>query len=294
MKSVLLSLTVLFSLPLFGPVRATYIKGDTWVSQYLEKGGDIRHVTGLVLPSDWKTHARFDNSIPKRDLPPVFDWRWKAEGLQPVKNQGQCGSCWAFSVTATMEALIKIQTHHVVDLAEQTLVSTCESGGDCGGGYFDAFNYMKSPGMPDEKQDPYKAQNSSCKSNLKAIEKLTSWSYVGDGNDEPTIEQLKTAIMQHGPLSVGIYANSSFSAYKGGVFNNCSSGSENHMVNIEGWNDDGQYWIMRNSWGADWGENGYMNIRYTGSSGAKCNNIAALAAYAVYKDGVLDTFSTSN
>jgi len=287
MKSLPILWLFLFCLPANAAPRATYIKGETWVSKYLAEGGDIKNVTGLEVPTDWKVGARFDNVKPKRDLPPIFDWRWKAEGLQPIRNQGNCGSCWAFSVTATLEALIKIQTQTFTDLAEQTLVSQCESGGSCSGGYFSAFNYMKSPGMPDEKQDPYKASNTSCKSGLKAAEKVAKWSYVGDGDTEPTTEQLKTALMKYGPLSVTVYANSTFSAYKGGIFNNCATGSENHMVNLEGWNDDGQYWIMRNSWGNTWGDNGYMNIRFTGASGAKCNAIGKTAAYAVYKDGNL-------
>lgn len=289
MKRLLLLVCCLVSFPLHAAERASYIKGETWVSKFLKDGGDIRDVTGLVIPENWKKAAKFDNVVAHRDLPPVFDWRWKAEGLQPIKNQGQCGSCWAFSVTAVLEALIKIQTHQIVDLAEQTLVSSCESGGSCSGGYFSAFNYMKSPGLPDEGQDPYKAYDTSCKSGLTAKERVVNWYYIGDGGDEPSTEQLKTAILEHGPISVTVYANSTFSAYKGGIFNNCSSsGSENHMVNIEGWNDDGQYWVMRNSWGNTWGDNGYMNIRYTGASGAKCNRIGATAAYAIYKDGVLD------
>lgn len=287
MKSVSFLFLLCLSWSAFAAERATYVKGDTWVSRYLSQGGDIRNVTGLVVPKDWKAKARFDNVLARRDLPPVFDWRWKAEGLQPIRNQGNCGSCWAFSVIATLEALIKIQTQTLTDLAEQTLVSSCESGGSCSGGYFTAFDYMKKPGMPDESQDPYKAANSSCKSGLKAAEKVARWSYIGDENSEPSTEQLKTAIMEHGPISVTVYANSTFSAYKGGVFNNCATGNENHMVNIEGWNDDGQYWVMRNSWGADWGDNGYMYIRYTGASGAKCNAIGTTAAYAIYKDGNL-------
>jgi len=288
MKRVSCLVFLFLSLSAMAAERATYVKGETWVSQFLAKGGDIRDVTGLEIPTDWKKQARFDNVIAHRDLPPVWDWRWKAEGLQPIKNQGSCGSCWAFSVTAVLEALIKIQTKQIVDLAEQTLVSSCESGGSCSGGYFSALDYMKSPGLPDEGQDPYKASNSSCKPGLKAAEKVTRWSYIGDGNDEPTTEQLKTAIRDHGPISVTVYANSAMTSYQGGVYNNCASGSENHMVTLEGWNDDGQYWVMRNSWGTSWGDNGYMYIRYKGASGAKCNRIGATAAYAIYKDGVLD------
>lgn len=278
----------LLSHRLLAEERLTYERGESWVSRYLEAGGDMKNITGLVLPSNWKDEARFNDLRARRDLPAMFDWRWKAEGLQPIRNQKSCGSCWAFSITATLEALVKIQTGKIVDLAEQTLVSTCESGGDCGGGYFTAFNYVKNPGLPDEAQDPYLAKNSSCKSGLKVAEKAVSWAYVGSRDRAPTTEQIKTALMKYGPLSVGVCANGSFSSYKSGVFNSCSSCGVNHMVNIEGWNDEGQYWIMRNSWGTDWGENGYMNIKYVSSGGSKCNRIAEQTAYAVYGDGVID------
>src|SRR5690606_16141839 len=117
------------------------------------------------------------------------------------------------------------------------------NAGSCGGGYFRAFNYLKSPGLPGEEQDPYRARNSSCRSGLRPEANIVSWAYVGSRNRGPSIEQIKTALMEYGPLSVTIYANSSLSRYKGGIFNDCRRGSENHMVNIEGWNDnEGGYW----------------------------------------------------
>lgn len=259
----------------------TFDVGESWVTDYLKSGGDIRHITGAVRPIGWRLRAKFVDIVPDRDLPAAFDWRDEVPGgLQAIRNQGSCGSCWAFSVTAVTEALYLIaHPSHPIDLAEQTLVSGCFPSGSCSGGYFDAFNYIKSPGLPDETQDPYQAQNTRCRSGLKPTVHLLSWAYIGDGRSEPTTEQMKTAIKKYGPISVTV--NGSFGSYAGGIYNRCNSGSINHMVTIEGWNDDGQYWIMRNSWGADWGEQGYMKIKYTGSSGHKCNNIGETAAFAV-------------
>lgn len=262
----------------------TYTQGETWVSRHLAEGGSLRDVTGLVLPKGWKDRVEWDDLSPRRDLPKMFDWRWQAGGLQPIRNQKNCGSCWAFSVVATLEALVKIHTGKVVDLAEQTLVSSCSSAGSCSGGYFRAFDYLRSPGIPDENQDPYRAVNTSCRQGLRPEEKISSWRYVGSRDRAPSTEQIKTAIFEKGPVSVTIYANSTLSSYKGGIFNSCSSGTTNHMVNIEGWNDNEGYWIMRNSWGTDWGENGYMRIKYTSNSGYKCNRIGEDTAYAVYNN----------
>lgn len=266
----------------------TFETGNNWVVRHLNEGGSIDAVTGLSLPKGWKDTAEWDDLAPRRDLPKIFDWRWQAGGLQPIRNQKNCGSCWAFSVIATLEGLIKIHTGKVVDLAEQTLVSTCSNAGSCSGGYFRAFDYLRSPGIPDEQQDPYRAVNTSCRQGLRPEEKITSWRYVGSRNRAPTIEQIKTALFEKGPVSVTIHANSTLSAYDSGVFNSCSSGSTNHMVNLEGWNDNGGYWILRNSWGENWGESGYMRIKYTSASGYKCNRVGEHTAYAIYNDTPVD------
>jgi C1A family cysteine protease len=264
--------------------NAAYAVDDNWVTRYLKRGGDIKNITGAIPVSDEEVLAKSIEILPMADPPQAFSWRDVIpDGLQPIRNQSTCGSCWAFSVVATVEALLKINDpSSKPDLAEQTLVSTCTNAGNCSGGYFDAFNYIKKPGLPDEAQDPYVKRNTSCKQGLNPVASIVDWSYIrGPNNGSPTTAQLKAAIMKYGPISVTV--NASFTSYKSGVYNNCNSSQINHMVNIEGWNDDGQYWIMRNSWGTAWGEKGYMRIKYVGSSGRKCNNIGQTAAFAVLK-----------
>jgi cathepsin L len=259
----------------------TFSVGRNWVTDYLANGGDIRSVTGLV-----KSDADLEWSVAtlavKDDLPVRFDWREQVEGgLQPVKNQGSCGSCWAFSVTAVLESLLLIKEPGMsVDLAEQTLVSNCSNSGSCSGGYFSAFNFLKSPGLDHESADPYQARNTSCRSGLQPKARIKEWSYIkSPSGGSPSTGQLKTAIHTYGPISVTV--NGSFSSYAGGIYNNCNRSTTNHMVTLEGWDDEGGYWIMRNSWGSSWGEGGYMRIKYTDSYGYKCNNIGQTAAYAV-------------
>lgn len=247
---------------------------------------------GLVRPSNWMDLAPWDSNRPRRveDLPTSFNWNDYAK-LQPIRDQKSCGSCWAFSVVAVYEAVTKIvfPIWRGIDLSEQHLVSTCCDSGDCGGGFFDAFDCIRDDGVPWEVDNPYTARNSSCKKGTLKYSRLTRWSYIGDRGKEPTIAQLKKAIYEHGPISVDINGNL---PYSGGIYKNCGSTFQNHMVTIEGWVDDpdlsaygGGYWIMRNSWG-DWGENGYARIVYNRkNSQTKCNGIAETAAYAVV-DGV--------
>lgn len=271
----------------------SYSTGENWVTRYLNEGGDIRNITGLERPRNWRTLAPWDNmqklKAADRVLPKSFDWNHIAR-LQPMKNQASCGSCWAFSVTAVTEALYKLQYYNddtaLYDLAEQTLVSSCESGGSCAGGYFSAFNYIRDQGLPDEAQDRYLASNSRCKEGLRPVQRIKSWAYVGDGNRGATTEQIKTAILNHGPVSVDV--NGGFGSYSSGVYTGCGSTGTNHMVTIEGWVDDeqyaeygGGYWIMRNSWGSNWGEDGYMRIVYKSKRGSNCNGIGNTTAYAV-------------
>ena len=255
---------------------------SNWVTEFLTNGGNIKDITGLEKPKDaseWKNSRYVE---PAENLPAKFDWRLEvAGGMQPIKNQGSCGSCWAFSVTAVLESLLRIQNPETtLDLAEQTLVSSCSSAGSCSGGYFSAFNYLKSPGLPSEASDPYRAANTNCRSGLQSIGKIKEWAYIrGATGGEPSIDQLKTAIMTFGPISATV--NASFTSYGGGIYSACNRSSVDHMVTIEGWDDETQSWIMRNSWGVNWGEDGYMRIKYTDRNGYKCNNIASTAAYAI-------------
>jgi C1A family cysteine protease len=285
MKLLLVSVLIFGGLAQAEELKKTYTEGTTWVSRYLEQGGDIKNITGLVRPEDWKKNAVFDDLKVQTTLPATFNWNDYSR-LQPIRNQKSCGSCWAFSVSAAVESVFRIlyPIQAEIDLAEQTLVSSCCSAGSCSGGYFTALNYIKSPGLPDEAQDPYLARNSSCKSGLVPKVKISRWAYIGDGNSRPSTEQIKQAIYDHGSVSVDV--NGSFGSYTSGIYNKCNSSGTNHMVNLEGWNDaDGGYWYMRNSWGADWGEAGYMKIKYKGSSGKNCNGIGNVAAYAVL-DGI--------
>lgn len=258
------------------------------ITKMIDSGADISAFTGFKRSDDWRKKAKFDNiQVQTAALPTHWDWREYAP-MRAVKNQGSCGSCWGFSVGGVTELvwqLLHPEMYPPLVLGEQALVSC--SRYDCGGGNFDAFDYIKSKGLPIEADYPYTASNGSCKS-YTPFTKITRWAYIGDGNGEPTIEQMKQAIYDHGPISVDVAANGTWSGYSGGVYDGCNSSNVNHMIIITGWDDtDGKgYWYALNSWGTDWGEGGWMKTRYTkNGSNTKCNEIGETSAYAIV-DGV--------
>lgn len=199
-----------------------------------------------------------DAPVPNADI----DWTTKG-GVSPVKNQGQCGSCWAFSATGVMEstALIKGQT---VSLSESQLVDCSASYGNhgCNGGWpSSALNYVKAVGIASESEYPYVPQTRTCSKNGGSF-KISGYSSASG------CAGIANAI-QGRPVSVTVDATN-WSAYKSGVFGNCAT-SINHAVLLVG--IVGGNWKIKNSWGTGWGEGGY--IRLTGTA-----NTCGVCAYA--------------
>ncbi len=234
----------------------------------------IEQLCGVVEPPDWRWHGRFDDSQPRRDLPSYFDWR-DYGAVTGVRNQGACGSCWAFSVIAPVESNIFLEDAALVDLSEQWLVSCCGLGGcsgewpgtavqflHCDGVHRD---YCQGYGAVLESSFPYLGVDGACGCPYDHPYCLTDWAYIGPQWGVPSVAQLKQAIYDHGPISVCVNASGAFMAYNGGVFNSCDNSEINHAVTLVGW-DDSQgpegVWFMKNSWGAGWGEDGYMRIAY--------------------------------
>jgi len=190
------------------------------------------------------------------------DWRTKG-AVTGVKDQGQCGSCWAFSTTGSTEAAHFFATGKLVSLSEQNLVdcSGAEGNAGCNGGLMDsAFQYIiKNHGIDTESSYPYHATDGSCKfqaSNVGAT--LKSFTDVSSGSESA----LQQAVAGR-PVSVAIDAShSSFQLYKSGVYNEpaCSSSQLDHGVLAIGYgNDNNQdFWLVKNSWGSGWGQQGYI------------------------------------
>ncbi len=248
----------------------------------------LDQLCGLKEPPDWQKDARFVEITPSKDLPAAFDWRVEAGGLPSVKNQGGCGSCWAFATVGPLECNIFIQDGIEVNLSEQYLVSCNSSGWGCDGGWW-AHDYheWRTDGCGDsgavmESQFPYMAYDAPCNCPYEPREYwIQDWAYIGASSGVPPTSTIKQAIMDYGPVSVAVYANSAMQAYNGGIFNGCAYGQVNHGVVLVGWDDnDGTgVWIMRNSWGSGWGEGGYMRMPYG------CSQIGYGACYVDYRGG---------
>jgi cathepsin L len=215
---------------------------------------------GLKVPAGYKHIASGVKS--NVSLPDSYDWRTK-DAVTNIKNQEQCGSCWAFSTTGSTEGCHSISSGSLVSLSEQNLVdcSTAEGNQGCDGGLMtQAMDYIISNhGIDTEGSYPYTAEDGTCSYNSKNSG-ATLKSYVnvnpGDEND------LETKVYS-GPTSVAIDASqSSFQFYSGGVYYepSCSSQQLDHGVLAVGWGSQSgtDYWIVKNSWGTSWGQDGYI------------------------------------
>jgi C1A family cysteine protease/predicted secreted protein len=207
-------------------------------------------------------------------------------GCTPVKNQGNCGSCWAFGSVGPLEQAIKIKDGRTLDLSEQYLVSCNSDGWSCSGGWW-AHNYHMSknisgepgPGAVYESEFPYQATNVACNPPHTHYSKLATWVYIGNASSVPSTDAIKTAISTYGPVSAAVCVNSAFQAYTSGIFNPLTSCTTiNHAIVLVGWDDSTSpgAWILRNSWGTTWGEGGYMRIAYGK------NSVGYSANYVVY------------
>lgn len=231
---------------------------------------------------DWTTTVTEQNGEikdcgynPQRgeSTPSQLDWRNShlnprgIKAVNDIKNQQQCGSCWAFSTIASVEGAWALSNSlpasaPLVSLSEQQLVdcSAKEGNQGCNGGLMDqGFQYIiDNNGVCSETEYPYKAQDGQC-IKCKTVARISSYFDV-----QPMNETAILVAIQNGPLSIAIEADQqSFQFYSGGIYSDIECGTNlDHGVNLVGYgNENGKdYWILRNSWGTTWGENGYMRI----------------------------------
>ncbi|MGD9402851.1 MAG: FG-GAP-like repeat-containing protein, partial [bacterium] len=228
-----------------------------------------RKYLGLKVPPGTRPFAgppAVPGRIAPRELPAVWDWREQG-GVTPVKYQGQCGSCWIFCTVGAFESLLLIETGVEHDLSEQQILVCNKDGYGCRGGWMrSAYNVLMSPGAVSEECMPYMACDTlpCTQDSCEVVDHLDCYAEIP--ND---INILKQKVYEH-PVSTGLTIFDDFFSYTGGCYEHDGSMECDHCVMIVGWADTAcggeGAWICKNSWGENWGIDGYFYIKY-GSCG---------------------------
>lgn len=234
---------------------------------------EMKALNGFKAPQGYEENEntpeaqKFIDDILNSDVavPDEVDWR-KVDGrVTEVKNQGNCGSCWAFASTGGLEGQMSVRNSSLISLSEQNLVDCSENDYGCDGGLMSLAykDIAKEGGIEDEKSYPYKGRNGECKFDKnKKVFNDNGAAILKQGDEN----QLKQIVAKFGPVPVAIDAGHlSFQLYKRGVYyeKRCSPKNLDHGVLVVGYGTDpkkGDYWIVKNSWSAEWGEGGYVRM----------------------------------
>ncbi len=264
-------------------------------------GKDLKQITGDIIPPNIQQIADAQEPLSKRVLdldkqeresavklnpalrakiyefqiiasPNLKRWDWRTQGkVSPVKDQNPAGTCWAFSCMGALESSWLIRNNVTVDASEQFMVSYSGAGNTGGGDRAPANAWLVSKGTTTEATCPYNAtMNTPTAVSTATPYDALAWGFVDSTVDIPSVQKIKEALCEHGPVEASLYADGNFQAYTGGVFDHVDNVSNtNHAILIVGWDDNKQSWIIKNSWGSDWGatcdygsQRGFMYIKY--------------------------------
>lgn len=250
------------------------------------------HTKGFTRkPLDFAVRGR---GFPKVQLPGAY----KLGKLSQIENQGNCGSCWAFSLTASLRDLYLNKVGRDPGrLSQEWLVDNAKQAFGCNGGYFDAAENLIVPGgSPLWSKCPYAEGSGNCPASLPPVAHIAAYHMLGgtDGNPYPSTYDIEYVLaVLNRPVSISVAAASGdWESYRSGVYDGCTMGEPDHMINVVGYDNEGAsfdekgmlpagkgVYVLRNSWGIAWGEQGFMRTKITDGRGQRCNNVAVDAAY---------------
>lgn len=209
-------------------------------------------------------------------IPPIVDYRNARNVVSPVKDQGDCGSCWAFSAAESIESQMRLNGH-LVNVSTQQFVDCVTLDAGCGGGWMDdALAYAEKYGVENDTAYPYQGVSQSCQSDpTQTTVRPTDYIEI-----PPSDEALRRALVTVGPVSIALDATFNFQSYdptSAPIFNDptCDPTMPDHALLLVGYNDVEKYWIVKNSWNTGWGMNGYIYINST------LPNVCGISGYAV-------------
>lgn len=195
-----------------------------------------------------------------------FDWREKG-AVTPAKDQNPCGSCWAFAAIAALEGNYFMTNRASMTGAEQQILD-CSRGGDCTGGMFDTvWDNLQGFGAASMDDYPYTAAKGSCRWSRATPYHWAAWGWLVEERpwDVSTVAEIKDGLCHRGPLATTmVAATTGFRGYQpGSVLSDAVPGREvDHAVTIVGWDDEKEAWLIKNSWGPLWGDEGFAWVRY--------------------------------
>ncbi len=252
---------------------------------------------GALIPDvqDKTRIKRYVSNRQVRTLPSSFDWRNNSGNfVSSVKNQGNCGSCWAFAATAALESqVLRAGSSSSADLSEQIVLS-CSDAGTCAGGYIDlASEFLRTTGTNTEACYSYKTANGNCGNACTNWQnnafRIDIWDYVSTG-ETAAVSEIKNALYESGPLLSVLYVYEDYYSYRSGVYSYAwGKKLGGHAVVITGWDDATSSFTVKNSWGTSWGESGYFRIAYSELAGKTNFGFWTIA----YHLGVIPTTSTT-
>lgn len=267
-----------------GVIVAT-VKGEDRATGYIRDpnrhiGAQKRDFTKATLKRSWM------------GLPKEYDLRKIGQGAPPIRDQGSCGSCWAFGSTDAVEGTILQRDGHLNSLSQQKYVDCFYSG--CGGGDFaQVLNSMKLPAgvvYASEYVRQYDARDHSCAS--ASTHESIDWAFIGN-----SVEEMKTALYENqAPLGVTT-AGGCINAGKDGIISGCRECGTNHIESVYGWfidKNNVERWIKKNSWGTSYGDKGWGYPQTRGSDGTICSSVGLDEVVQISYKSACQPVPTSN